>query len=102
MTTKPLFIPLKAEHYDAFARGDKTCERRLYGPRWNERTCPVGRKVVLSRGYGKKHRMHGHIASFLQDMLAHFTDDTREALLGCYPKAGDDTMIIEILIHLTP
>ena len=47
---KPLFIPLKAEYYDQFATGEKRDELRLYGPRWNECTCPVGRPVILSRG----------------------------------------------------
>lgn len=42
----PLFIPLTGEFYDAFANGSKTEELRRYGPRWNERTCPVGRAVV--------------------------------------------------------
>lgn len=61
MTEKSLFIPLKAEHYDRFASGEKTEEFRKYGPRWNEKTCTPGRKVTLSRGYGKKDRLHGVI-----------------------------------------
>ena len=61
---KPLFIPLKSEFYDAFANGTKDTEYRVYGPRWNERTCPIGREVVLSRGYGKARRLHGTVASF--------------------------------------
>jgi hypothetical protein len=64
MTEKPLFIPLKGEYYDAFVRGEKTTEYRPYGPRWNERVCRVGRPVVLSRGYGKRHRRHGTITEF--------------------------------------
>ena len=58
---KPLFIPLKGEHYDAFERGDKTTEYRAYGPRWNEKTCHPYRWATLSRGYGKKNRMMGVI-----------------------------------------
>lgn len=61
---KPLFVPLKTEHFEAFERGDKDTEFRLYGPRWNERTCHVGRKVVLSHGYGKTKRLYGIVASF--------------------------------------
>ncbi|WP_415907011.1 hypothetical protein [Oleiharenicola sp. Vm1] len=60
----PLFIPLKRAFFDAFERGAKTTEYRIYGPRWNESTCPVGRPVVLSLGYGKAHRLHGTIRSF--------------------------------------
>ena len=58
---KPLFIPLKSEHYEAFANGTKTTELRIYGPHWNLITCPIGRPVTLSKGYGKSHRLHGHI-----------------------------------------
>jgi hypothetical protein len=59
-----LFIPLKTEHFEAFKSGSKECEYRPYGPRWNERTCPVGREVVLSKGYGKRERLRGRVAWF--------------------------------------
>ena len=62
--TKPLFIPLKKEYYEAFLEGSKTDELRLYGPRWNENTCPAGRGVLLSNGYGKKNRTIGRIWKF--------------------------------------
>lgn len=61
---KPLFIPLKAQHFDDFAAGTKTTEFRLYGPRWNQQTCRPGRAVVLSRGYGKQRRLLGKIVRF--------------------------------------
>jgi hypothetical protein len=61
---KPLFIPLKREFFEAFERGEKTTEYRKYGPRWNERTCTVGREVTLSLGYGNKHRLYGRIAGY--------------------------------------
>lgn len=59
---KALFIPLKGKYYDAFASAEKTSEYRAYGPRWNNKTCYSGRKVVLSRGYGKAHRMNAVIS----------------------------------------
>jgi len=59
----PLFIPLKAEHFDAFERGEKTTEFRVHGPRWNSKTCPPGREVILSRGYGKQSRLSAIIES---------------------------------------
>lgn len=62
--TPALFIPLKAEFYDAFAAGSKTEELRRYGPRWNERVCRIGRDVTLSRGYGKSARLSGRIWKF--------------------------------------
>lgn len=59
-----LFLPLVGWAFDAFESGDKKTEFRIYGPRWNERTCPVGRLVVLSRGYGKSKRLLGKVVSF--------------------------------------
>lgn len=75
-----LFIPLKGEYYDAFMDGSKKEEFRVYGPRWNERTCPVGRRVVLSRGYGIKHRAAGIIIGF--EVREEPTKS--EAWLNCY------------------
>ena len=61
---KPLFIPLKTEYYEAFIAGTKNIEYRRYGRGWNEKTCEVGREVVLSKGYGKQNRRVGVIISF--------------------------------------
>jgi len=56
VSDKPLFLPLKREYFDAFEAGIKTHEYRLYGPRWNEKNCRIGRPVTLSCGYGKGRR----------------------------------------------
>jgi hypothetical protein len=64
MQVRPLFIPLKTEYFNAFLTGQKNEELRLYGPRWNERTCPPGRRVILSKGYGKQYRIEGTIWEF--------------------------------------
>jgi len=61
-----LFIPLKRRFFEEFADGSKTCEYRLYGPRWNEKTCVVGRAVTLSMGYGKQRRLSGKIVQALR------------------------------------
>ena len=61
MSIKPLFIPLKTEHWNNFVYGTKDTEYRLEGPRWNSKTCYEGRPVILSKGYGKKHRIRGTI-----------------------------------------
>jgi hypothetical protein len=61
---KPLFLPLKGQYFDAFVDGSKDTEYRMYGPRWNERTCKAGRPVLLSRGYGKHFRRWGVIVDF--------------------------------------
>lgn len=59
----PLFIPLKREYYEKFQRREKDTEYRAYGKRWNEFTCDIGRKAILSLGYGKQSRMSGIIMS---------------------------------------
>lgn len=87
---RPLFIPLKAEHYDAFDRGQKTEEYRQRGQRWNIETCRIGRRVILSRGYGKKHRLTGVITGCHYDTLP----SRLPGWLDCYgPDAGDATVI---------
>lgn len=59
----PLFIPLKAQYFDQFESGEKDAEFRAHGPRWNSGTCPAGRLVTLSRGYGKVKRLSAKISS---------------------------------------
>ena len=61
---KPLFIPLNTKYFEAFKAGIKPSELRPYGPRWNEKTCRVGRKVTLSKGYGKHERISGEVTRF--------------------------------------
>lgn len=65
---KPLFIPLKTEFYLAFIDGTKNEEYRPEGPRWNRHTCAIGRRVVLSHGYGKADRCEGVITAFRSTM----------------------------------
>jgi hypothetical protein len=76
----PLFIPLKTEFFRAFQAGTKTVEFRQYGPRWNERTCSVGRPVVLSHGYGKRERLNGVVSGFSVETAITKT----EAWRSCY------------------
>ena len=89
---KPLFIPLKTAYFEAFAKGEKTTEYRPYGPRWNELTCPVGRKVTLSHGYGKARRLSGTVAAFERS-----AEPTRTpAWLDCYGRKGVEAACIHI------
>ncbi len=81
---KPLFVPLKTEHYEAFADGSKRDELRRYGPRWNEHTCVVGRGVVLSKGYGKRHRMAGRIWRFKRQRGSLFGSTYRAQILDVF------------------
>lgn len=92
---KPLFIPLKAEHFDAFAAGTKRTEFRPYGPRWNEKTCTPGRALVLSRGYGKKHRLYGVVAAFERSNEPTKTAEWRD----CYGDRGGDAACIGVTLH---
>ena len=73
---KPLFIPLKTEFYKLFEAGRKKAELRKYGPRWNEKTCEIGRPVILSKGYGKKFRIAGKIIDFKKKPAREFDDES--------------------------
>ena len=91
---RPLFIPLKGVYFDAFDDGSKNTEYRLYGPRWNERTCRIGRRVVLSRGYGKQRRRHGVVIDFWKDAFSN------EAIRACYPHTGTSPVMACIQIKV--
>jgi hypothetical protein len=80
-----LFIALKREFFEAFKDGSKREEFRAYGPRWNERTCRVGRRVTLSLGYGKQHRLSGVIVGFRQDKAPTYT----RAWFDCFGSTGE-------------
>lgn len=80
----PLFVPLKSEFYRAFESGTKTEELRLYGKCWNEKTCIVGRSVVLSHGYGKRERLMGRIWKFKRQHGSTFGSTYQAAIQKCY------------------
>lgn len=96
---KPLFIPLKGEHYDRFERGEKDTEYRQYGPRWNEQNCPPGRPVILSRGYGKQHRITGTVEQFQRQRVSQLPEQDREALQAIYGSAPGDIASISINVQ---
>ncbi len=60
---KPLFIPLRTTWFTQFASGEKDTEYRAYGPRWNERTCRIGRAATISHGYSSE-RIAKHVVGF--------------------------------------
>lgn len=91
MTVKPLFIPLKTIYFNAFKDGSKTRELRKYGPGWNEKTCIPGRRVTLSRGYGKAERLTGVIEAFnviRPESLIKTERDTFIELYGIKPRVA--------------
>jgi len=83
MNTKPLFVPLKTRWFRQFESGEKETEYRAYGPRWNERTCAIGREAVLSHGYSGS-RLRRRVAGFSK--LAAI--DAPEAAREIYPGAA--------------
>jgi len=93
---KPLFVPLKTEHYESFEDGSKTDELRQYGPRWNENTCTIGRKVTLSKGYGKKHRMTGTVSRFKKQHGSLFCSTYQAAIMSVYGTLDIDIACIGI------
>jgi hypothetical protein len=97
---KPLFVPLKTEYYEAFADGSKREELRRYGPRWNEKTCAVGREVVLSKGYGKQHRMDGRVWKFKRQHGSTFGSTYKAEILDVFGTL--DIEIACVAIELTP
>ena len=92
---KPLFVPLKAEHYEDVQIGTKRIEYRLYGKRWNEKTCLVGRRITLSKGYGKGNRINGVIVGF-NAVQAINSSCQQDVLESCYPNMTWYTYIAEI------
>lgn len=87
MNEKNIFVPLKTEHYEKFEDGTKKHEYRAYGPRWNERTCVVGRGITLSKGYGKQNRLYRTIVSFEKVARKNMGFREQMAFLSCY---GED------------
>ena len=93
---KPLFVPLKTEFYEAFEDGSKNEELRLYGKRWNERTCKEGREVVISKGYGKHARMKGKIWKFKKQHGSLFGATYKEAIKKVYGTLDVEIACISI------
>lgn len=81
---KPLFVPLNTRPYEAFKDGSKDVEMRLYGPRWNEKTCWFCRPAVLSKGYGKKNRLTAKVSSFMVLFGRQLKPDQQDAVLEIF------------------
>lgn len=84
MSEKPLFIPLLGQYFDAFRDGEKRDELRLYGKRWNEESCRLGRPVILSRGYEKQHRINGIVTRFKKQHGKTFGSTYKKAIADVY------------------
>lgn len=80
----PLFLPLNAEHFDAFKAGTKPAEYRILGGKFNQQQIVQGRRVVLSRGYGKKDRMTGIIGQVQIKLFSALNEPLRNILIKIY------------------
>lgn len=99
VTSKSLFVPLRGVYFDAFERGEKKTEYRKRGQRWNAETCAIGRRVVLSRGYGRQKRLTGTITAFHYDTMP----SRLPGWLECYgPNSGDAACITIELDRTNP
>jgi hypothetical protein len=83
MIEKPLFIPLRTQWFREFEAGTKDTEYRAYGPRWNERTCKVGRQATISHGYSGK-RLQRRVTGFKVLDFAEAPESARSV----YPDAA--------------
>jgi hypothetical protein len=94
----PLFLALRSVHFQAFADGNKTVEWRKWGPRFNDRTLRVGRRVTLAHGYSGA-RLFGRIVK-LEFQPALFVRD--DDVMSIY-KPGDMLVGIHLkLVTLKP
>jgi hypothetical protein len=87
MPSESLFIPLKTQYYEEFVNGTKTIEYRQHGSRWNAKTCRIGRKVVISKGYGRQCRRTGVVTDFF---VRHMDSPS---WIECYGKPGEAACI---------
>lgn len=98
-TTKPIFLALKSAHYERFKSGGKDTEYRLYGPRWNEGVCAVGRAVTLSKGYGKHDRLSGTVVGFDRKQVGELNDRDRSDVRAIFGDNLGDIACIRIDIE---
>lgn len=93
---KDLFVPLKTEYWNAFVYGDKRDELRLYGKRWNEKTCVIGRGFVLSKGYGKANRVRTEITAFKKQRGNTFGSTYKASIEKLYGSLDVDIAVISV------
>jgi hypothetical protein len=91
---KPLFVPLLGKWFDAFADGSKQWEHRLMRRQWNVDQVRVGRRVTLSRGYGRFNRLHGVIVEVQTHEACTMGD------LEIYRDVSPDALMIAFRIAL--
>jgi hypothetical protein len=93
------FRPAQDQVLRGAKRDDKHSEHRLCRPRWNEKTCPPGRPILLSKGYGKQHSLQGVITEFLKRDAKTFGSTYRDSMLRLYGKLDKPTAEIRIKLE---
>lgn len=92
--TDRLFVPLNKAWYNFFAAGKKKWEIRAYGPRFNEKTVEVGKKVELRNGYQKKGALWGTITEVrIIDSIYRIPEEVTKEL---FPISNFDLLWSEI------
>ena len=96
MPEKPLFVVVFGKIFEKKFRNatGEVEEFRPYGYRgWTRENCRIGRRVTVSAGYGKKHRITGVITGFRteSDPVANCPDWTT-----CYGNNGGLAACIKI------
>jgi len=104
--TKPLYIGLTTEFYDAFADGSKTIEyRKESDPRYTRAKCPIGRPVRIEvRQHVTRWRptLYGTVVGY------RVTSKLTKAFKRVYPGYRGRMVCVEIkksggnVINLTP
>ena len=97
-----LFVPLVRQHFDDFKSGAKKEEFRSFGPRWNRTTCRIGRKVVLSLGYGKGNRLTGRVTSLRIGSRVTTVINARPEWKAIYGEARREVIAIGITLDPLP
>lgn len=92
---RPVFIFLRTEWFEKFESGEKKTEYRRIAGQFTRRKCVVGRRVTLSKGYGKKTRLTGGITSYAEISLARAPKAAQEMYPG-------ETRLAAIKIELDP
>lgn len=97
---KPAFIPLKKRYYEQFLDGSKTIEYRIAKRQWRAKNFPVGRPVILSSGYGKKHRTEAIVLSSEECPFERLCRLTKNNLEECCGRIEPKTMITWIELEI--
>lgn len=97
---KPAFIPLKKRYYEQFLDGSKTIEYRITKRQWKAKNFPVGRSVILSSGYSKKHRTEAKVSRSEECPFEQLCQLTKNNLEECCGRIKPETMITWIGLEI--